>query len=105
MAETDDTDVIHGAAVSSSSHNQLRSMIAYKASRTGDTIYVEPESKHSTMRCSNCGELTGPTGLSGLAVRHWVCPCGKEHDRDINAAINTLIAGAGLALELSARTV
>lgn len=88
-----------GKSVSSSGHRQLRSMLSYKSSRTGDTIYVEPESKHSTMRCSDCGALTGPTGLSGLAVRHWVCPCGSEHDRDINAAINTLIAGAGIALE------
>lgn len=88
-----------GKSVASSGHAQLRSMLSYKASRTGDTIYVEPESKHSTMRCSNCQELTGPTGWSGLAVRRWVCPCGTEHDRDINAAQNTLIAGAGLALE------
>lgn len=89
-----------GKSVSSSSHYQLRSMLAYKARRTGDTIYVEPESKNSTMRCSNCGELTGPTGLSGLAVRQWTCTgCGSRHDRDINAAINALIAGAGMALE------
>lgn len=87
-----------GKSVASSGHRQLRSMLAYK-SRAGGTIYVEPESKHSTMRCSACQALTGPTGLSGLAVRHWVCPCGTEHDRDINAAINTLIAGAGAALE------
>lgn len=88
-----------GKSVASSGHHQLRLMLAYKASRTGDTIYIEPESRHSTMRCSNCQELTGPTGLSGLAVRRWVCPCGTEHDRDVNAAQNTLIAGAGLALE------
>lgn len=89
-----------GKSVASSGHNQLRSMLSYKASRTGDTIYVEPESKYSTMRCSNCGELSGPTGLSGLAVREWECVgCGGLHDRDVNAAINALIAGAGLALE------
>lgn len=90
-----------GKSVSSSGHNQLRSMLAYKSSsRTGDTIYVEPESKHSTMRCSNCGELSGPTGLSGLAVRQWVCQaCGSLHDRDHNAAINALIDGAGIAHE------
>jgi putative transposase len=90
-----------GKSVQSSGHAQLRSMLSYKASRTGDTIYVEPESKHSTMRCSNCQALTGPTGLRSLAVRRWVCPCGTEHDRDVNAAINTLIAGAGMVLELS----
>lgn len=88
-----------GKSVASSGHYQLRSMISYKASRTGDTLYVEPESKNSTKRCSDCGNLTGPTGLSNLAVRQWRCTCGVLHDRDINAAINTLHAGAGLALE------
>lgn len=88
-----------GKSVSSSGHHQLRSMLSYKASRTGDTIYVEPESKHSTMRCSTCGALTGPTGWNGLAVRHWVCGCGAEHDRDTNAAVNTLVSGLELAHE------
>lgn len=88
-----------GKSVASSGHHQLRSMLSYKASRTGDTIYVEPESKHSTMRCSSCQALTGPTGLSGLAVRRWACGCGAEHDRDINAAVNTLTSGLELAHE------
>lgn len=39
-----------------------------------------------------------------LKVRQWTCAqCGAEHDRDVNAAINTLIAGAGLAHERLAR--
>lgn len=88
-----------GKSVQSSGHNQLRSMLSYK-SRAGDTTYVEPESKHSTMRCSICLALTGPTGLSGLAVRQWCCQaCGSLHDRDVNAAVNALIAGAGMAHE------
>lgn len=89
-----------GKSVQSSGHHQLRSMLSYKASRTGDTTYIEPESKHSTMRCSSCLALTGPTGLSGLAVRQWCCQaCGSLHDRDTNAAVNALIAGAGTAHE------
>ena len=45
----------------------------------------------------------GPSGWGGLAVRHWRCvACGATHDRDVNAAINTLIAGAGAALEREA---
>lgn len=89
-----------GKSVTSSAHGQLRSMLAYKSSRTGDTIYVEPQSKHSTMRCSTCKALTGPTGWSGLAVRQWTCTgCGSPHDRDVNAATNALIDGAGIVLE------
>lgn len=89
-----------GKSVASSGHHQLRSMLSYKSSRTGDTIYVEPDSKNSTMRCSNCGALTGPTGLRGLAVRQWACSGrGSLHDRDTNSAINAFIDGAGMALE------
>lgn len=87
-----------GRSVLSSAHYQLRQIIAYK-SRSGGTQYVEVDSRNSTKTCSACGALTGPTGYAGLKVRQWVCGCGAEHDRDINAAINTLIAGAGAALE------
>jgi transposase len=87
-----------GKSVASSAHYQLRQMLAYK-SRAGGTRYVEVDSRNSTKTCSACGALSGPTGYAGLKVRHWVCGCGAEHDRDINAAINTLIAGAGAAHE------
>ncbi|MHB8392886.1 MAG: zinc ribbon domain-containing protein, partial [Acidobacteriaceae bacterium] len=82
-----------------SGHAQLRSMLAYK-SLAGGTRYSEVNSKFSTKTCSACGALSGPSGFDGLAVRQWTCDeCGTHHDRDINAAINTLIAGAGTALE------
>jgi len=87
-----------GKSVASSAHGQLRSMLAYK-SRAGGTLYIEVNPKHSTMRCSACGELSGPTGLSGLAVRRWRCACGAQHDRDVNAAINTLHAALGTSVE------
>ena len=89
-----------GKSVASSAHYQLRQMLSYKMPKSGGT-YVEPESKFSTKTCSECGSQSGPTGFAGLSVRHWSCPCGAEHDRDVNAARNTLFAGAGLALERS----
>jgi len=95
-----------GKSVLSSGHYQLRQMFSYKSKcRTdGLGVYVEPDSRNSTKTCSACGALTGPTGLAGLKVRQWTCAqCGAEHDRDINAAINTLHAGAGLAHEMSVR--
>jgi transposase len=86
-----------GKSVSSSSHYQLRQMLAYK-SRSGGTQYDEPDAKFSTKTCSDCGSLSGPTGWFGLAVRQWRCSgCGSLHDRDVNAARNTLFAGAGIA--------
>lgn len=87
-----------GKSVTSSSHAQLRSMIAYKSIQSG-TRYIEVASKNSTRTCSACGALTGPQGWAGLKVRHWQCGCGAEHDRDTNAAINTLIAGLGASLD------
>jgi len=89
-----------GKSVTSSSHAQLRSMLAYKCTKS-DRRYVEVASKNSTRTCSKCAALTGPVGWVGLKVRFWVCSgCGTEHDRDVNAALNTLLVGAGLAHEV-----
>ncbi|TCT24179.1 RNA-guided endonuclease InsQ/TnpB family protein [Thiobaca trueperi] len=92
-----------GKSVASSAHAQLRAMLAYK-SPTGGTQYLEVDSRYSTRICSACGCLSGPTGLAGLSVRKWVCSgCGTPHDRDQNAAINTLMAGVGTTLEWETR--
>lgn len=94
-----------GKSVSSSAHYQLRQMVKYKIQRRTDGIgkYIEVDPKFSTMTCSVCRARTGPTGWAGLKVRSWACSgCGSHHDRDVNAAINTLNAGAGLAHEMAA---
>lgn len=90
-----------GKSVCDAAHAQLRRHLSYK-SLLGGTDYVEVDSKCSTKTCSTCHALTGPTGLAGLRVRHWRCPaCGTLHDRDINAARNTLSAGVGTTHEES----
>ena len=84
-----------GKSVAEASHYQLRQMLSYK-SHAGGREYIEVNSKKSTMTCSSCLSLTGPTGLAGLQVRYWECSCcGTHHDRDVNASINTLLAGFG----------
>ena len=89
-----------GKSVSAASHGQLRFMLAYKSSRTGDRRYIEVPSNGSTRTCSHCGAITGPQGRAGLSVRQWMCTaCRTHHDRDVNAAINTLIAGIGTTHE------
>jgi transposase len=94
-----------GKSVASSAHAQLCTMLEYK-SPTGGTQYYEVDSRNSTRTCSACGCLSGPTGLAGLSVRTWECgECGTQHDRDINAAINTLVAGVGTTLERDVRRV
>ncbi len=89
----------YGKSVAESGHYQLRQMLSYKC-RAGGRKYIEVDSKGSTMTCSNCLAKTGPTGTSGLSVRQWECiECGILHDRDHNAAINTLLVGLGTSLE------
>lgn len=88
-----------GKSVASSGHGQLQMMLSYKC-RLDGRKYIEVASKNSTRTCSACGALTGPIGLAGLSVRQWVCTeCGTLHDRDVNAAINTLIVGVGTTHE------
>jgi len=88
-----------GKSVASAGHAQLRGMLAYKCTARGRQ-FLEVPSKNSTKTCSAYGSLSGPTGYAGLQVRQWTCAdCGSAHDRDVNAAINTLIAGVGIPLE------
>lgn len=88
-----------GKSVSSAAHHQLRRMLIDK-SRAGGRQFLEVPSRNSTRRCSACWALTGPTGLASLSVRRWQCAaCGAGHDRDCNAAINTLNVALGMSVE------
>jgi putative transposase len=89
-----------GKSVSSSAHPQIRGMLSYKSPQSG-TTFIAGASKFSTKTCNECGSQSGPTELAGLSVRPWTCPCGAEHDRDINAACNTLIAAVGTTVEVA----
>jgi len=86
-----------GKSVSEAGLADLINKIIYKGKVCGRVI--KPiNSKFTTMTCSNCGALTGPTGLSGLAVRHWICSaCGAQHDRDVNSSQVVFNVGAGIA--------
>ena len=89
---------VFGKSVSDAGISQLRQFISYKSDNHGRKC-VLVDSKYTTMTCSNCGARTGPTGLSGLAVRDWECSvCGSQHDRDINSAKVILKLGLGCSL-------
>ena len=95
---------VFGKSVTSAAHAQLRRMLAYKCIASGRQ-YLEVPSRFSTKTCSACGSLSGPTGYAGLQVRQWSCAaCGAAHDRDVNAAMNTLHAGVGMPLERRRKT-
>jgi putative transposase len=94
-----------GKSVASAGHAQLRGMLAYKCTASGRE-FLEVPSPYSTKTCSVCGSLSGPTGYAGLSVRQWTCAvCGTAHDRDVNAAINTLHAGVGTTHERRRKAV
>lgn len=72
----------------------FKKMLTYKSIANG-VVYQEVNEAFSTVTCSACFARSGPAGLEGLRVRHWVCSdCGVVHDRDINAALN-ILARAG----------
>ena len=94
-----------GKSVSEAALGDLIGKLTYKSKTCGREL-IKVNSKHTTMTCSACGALTGPTGLSGLAVRQWECSvCGTGHDRDVNAAKVVLSVGLGTSLERDKRYV
>lgn len=83
-------------SVSDAGWTMLRSMLQYKSIATGATCEIVSE-RLSSQVCSACRYLptSRPKGIADLGIRHWVCSdCGASHDRDVNAAINILRAGA-----------
>ena len=83
-------------SVGDASWYQFKVMLGYKSIRNGSK-YFEVDESYTTQTCSVCEQRTGPKGLSGLNERFWICPCGANHDRDINSAVN--IQNRGLSRE------
>jgi putative transposase len=77
--------------------HRVRCQLHYKAIRLAG-VCVSGRENFSSVTCSTCGQRTGPSGLSTLGVRAWVCShCGSAHDRDVNAARNILLAPCGIS--------
>ena len=75
-------------------------MLEAKALMYGREFRVIDRWEPTTQKCSCCGFRGGKKELS---VREWTCfNCGAVHDRDINAAVNILVAG-GQSETLSGR--
>jgi len=91
-----------GKSISEAALGNLIGMTTYKC-RIGGRKIVPINSFRTTMTCSACGALTGPTGFAGLKVRYWVCSaCGAHHDRDINSAKVVFNVGVGTTHERTA---
>lgn len=66
-------------------------MLEAKCSMYGRDFRVIDRWEPTSQRCSFC-RFKG--GKKELSVREWTClNCGTQHDRDIYAAVNILVAG------------
>ena len=79
-------------AITDVSWYELTRQLEYKALWNGRKYVKVATFFASSQICSECGYRNQDT--KNLSVRNWICPvCGREHDRDINAAKNILNEG------------
>jgi putative transposase len=74
-------------------------MLEYKTKWYGSSLKKAPRYFASTKTCSFCGHIEQKIALN---IREWVCVCGKQHDRDQNAAVNLLKLYTGSSPEIYA---
>jgi len=76
-------------AIANQSWGALRTQLEYKCAWYGKQLVTVSPYKTSQI-CSSCGY---DDGKHTLDIRAWTCPnCHAEHDRDVNAAKNILVA-------------
>lgn len=79
-------------AVSDASFGEFRRQLDYKTARTGAALHVVDRWYPSSKTCSKCGRVKAKLSL---AERVYRCDgCGLAMDRDLNAAVNILVAGS-----------
>ena len=79
-------------AVSDASFFELRRLLEYKTAKTGAALHVIDRWYPSSKTCSNCGSVKAKLSLTERIYR---CEnCGLVIDRDLNAAINIMVAGS-----------
>lgn len=92
-------------SVLDASFGEFRRQVRYKALWNFKHCIEVDRFFPSTKTCSECGTINPNLTLSD---RTWVCGCGAQHDRDLNAARNILAEGlrmlaAGQTDSLNAR--
>ena len=66
---------------------EFRTMLAYKLQERGKKFVKADKFFTSSQLCNVCGYKN--IEVKNVKVKEWTCPnCGKQHDRDLNAAIN-----------------
>ena len=76
-------------SISDAGWGQFLSFMEYKAVEAG-ILFLRMDPRNTSKKCSVCKYIYEDMDLS---VRKWTCPiCNTEHDRDVNASVNTDIA-------------
>ena len=79
-------------SVSDASLGEFRRQLEYKTMRTGAVLRVVDRWYPSSKTCSSCGTVKAKLALSERVYKCDVC--GLSMDRDLNAAINLMVAGS-----------
>lgn len=81
---------LHAKSMHDAAFGEFRRQLTYKCAWYGRTLVACDRFFPSSKTCSKCAHKLDELRLD---VRQWTCPkCGSEHDRDINAAQNLLVA-------------
>ena len=79
-------------AVSDAAFGEFRRQLEYKTAKTDAKLHVIDRWYPSSKTCSRCGRVKAKLSL---AERTYRCDgCGLAMDRDLNAAVNILVAGS-----------
>ena len=79
-------------SVMDASFGEFRRQLEYKIARTGARLHVIDRWYPGSKTCSGCGRVKAKLSL---AERTYSCDsCGLVIDRDLNAAINIMVAGS-----------
>ena len=79
-------------AVMDAAFAEFRRQLEYKTAKTGARLHVIDRWYPSSKTCSKCGRVKAKLSLSERVYR---CDgCGLVMDRDLNAAVNILVAGS-----------
>lgn len=82
---------VWGRKINGLSFTSFVSKLSWLCAKYGKKFVLIDRWEASSKTCSSCGYKTEKMPLN---IRKWTCPqCGREHDRDINAAKNILRVG------------
>ena len=88
----------NGKATMDNGYGMFLAMLEYKLADRGKYLVRVGKWYPSSQICSACGRRE--KSVKDLRIRRWKCPgCGREHDRDVNAAKNILKEGLRLLKE------